>query len=80
MLAADSERQVKDLLNDIIGNLVALAETEAAEEHEQELPCVPIVEVILLPTTLNGESYTTVEQVSTLLCGAYLQSSSKVHA
>lgn len=80
MLTADTERQSKDLLNETIGNLLALAETEAAEEHEQVLPCVPTVEVILLPTTWNGESRISVEQVSPLLCRAYLQSSSKVYA
>lgn len=80
MLTAGTERQIKDLLNETIGNLVALAETEAAGEHEQVLPCVPTVEVILLPTTWNGESCITVEQVSPLLCRAYLQSSSKVFA
>lgn len=59
--AADTDMQIKDLLNEQINTLVAVAETEAAEE--QELPGVPTVEVILLPTISNGESCTNVEQM-----------------
>lgn len=67
MLAADTERQIKHMLNEHIDKLVALAEKESADEHDQKLPCEPTVEVILLPIYLDVESCTTVEQVSPLL-------------